>query len=78
MSTLEGTGGFEIRRMALTLALVLTVAAIAVGTWLLGSGSDPAETQLTPVVADVSAPGRAQPPLSVAPLPAAAEDAPAG
>lgn len=70
MSTVEGTGHVQVRRTLLTLALVLTVAAIAIGTWVLGSGSDPAEQRLTPVVAEVSAPGQAQPPLSVAPLPA--------
>jgi heme A synthase len=78
MSTVEGTGGFEFRRTLLAIALALTVAAIAVGTWVLGSGADPAEQQFRPVVADVSTPGRAQPPLPVAPLPEAAEDAPTG
>ena len=76
MSTVEGTGGFELRRALLALAIAVTAGAIGVGTWVLGSGSDPAE-QITPVSAEVSAPGKAQPPLSVAPLPAA-EDAPAG
>ncbi len=70
MSTVELTGGFEIRRLVLSLALVLTVAAIAVGTWVLGSGSDPVERERTPLRADVSAPNRAEPPLSVAPPPA--------
>ncbi len=77
MSTVEGTGGFELRRALLALAVAVTAGAIGVGTWVLGSGSDPAEQQITPVSAEVSAPGQAQPPLSVAPLPAA-EDAPAG
>lgn len=78
MSTMEGTGGFEVRRTLLAFALTLTVGAIAAGTWVLGSGSDPADQQVTPVVADVSAPGQAQPPLPVAPLPAESEAAPAG
>ena len=78
MSTVEGTGHFELRRTLLAFAVAVTVTAIGVGTWVLGSGSDPAEQQLTPVVADVSAPGRAQPPVPVAPLPGAAEDAPTG
>ena len=69
MSTMDAAGGFEIRRFALALALALTVMAIALGTWVLGSGSDPAETERTPLVADVSAPSGAQPPRAVAPPP---------
>jgi hypothetical protein len=59
-------------RMLLAVALALTVTAIAVGTWVLGSGSDPIEQQerATTVVSDLGAPGRAQPPLQVAPPPA--------
>lgn len=68
MSTVEEVGGgFEVRRLAFVLALTLLVAAIAVGTWVLGA--DPAEER-TPFVADLSAPERAQPPLAVAPPPA--------
>ncbi|WP_019878038.1 hypothetical protein [Sporichthya polymorpha] len=69
MSVVEETGGFELRRLAFVLALVLTVAAIAVGTWVLGSGDDFTEPDRTPLVADLSAPTRAEPPLSVAPPP---------
>ena len=72
MSTVDAIGGIEIRRLVLSLALVLTVAAIAVGTWVLGSGSDPVERERTPLVADLSVPNRAQPPLAVAPPPAEA------
>ncbi len=69
MSTVEEVGGvFEVRRLGLALALTLLVAAIALGTWVLGS--DPAEER-APSVADLSAPERAQPPLLVAPPPAA-------
>lgn len=75
MSTPEGTGGFEVRRAALTFGLTLTVAAIAVGTWVLGSGSDPVEQERTSVVADLRVPERAQPPVPVAPPPAAGAQA---
>ncbi|MBA3742697.1 hypothetical protein [Sporichthya sp.] len=74
MSILEGTGGFEVRRAALTFAVTLTVAAIAVGTWVLGSGSDPVEQERISVVADLRVPDRAQPPVPVAPPPAAEAD----
>jgi len=70
MSTLDAIGGLEVRRFVLALALALTVAAIALGTWILGSGSDPAETERSPLVAEFTAPTSAQPPLSVAPPPA--------
>jgi hypothetical protein len=70
MSTMEATGGFDLRRIGFAFALALTVVAIAVGTWVLGSGSDPSESGRTPLVADLSAPARAEPPLSVAPPPA--------
>ncbi|HUR75561.1 MAG TPA: hypothetical protein VMZ00_14865 [Sporichthya sp.] len=78
MSIVEGTGHFDLRRALLSLAVALTVVAVAIGTWVLGSGSDPGEQDLTPVVADISAPSRAQPPLPVAPLPAPGQEASAG
>lgn len=67
MSTVEEVGGvFEVRRLGLAVALMLLVAAIALGTWVLGS--DPVEER-APLVADLSVPERAEPPLSVAPPP---------
>jgi hypothetical protein len=67
----EREQGSAPQRVLLAVALALTVGAIAVGTWLLGSGDDPVEPErATTVVSDVSAPGQAQPPLPVAPPPA--------
>lgn len=69
MSTVEQAGaGFDIRRLALVVALALTIAVIAAGTWVLGSGADPVEQDRAAVITELRAPDRAQPPLSVAPL----------
>ena len=73
MSTVEQAGArFEVRRLALSVTLALTIAAIAAGTWVLGSGADPVEQDRAAVITELRAPDRAQPPLSVAPLPASA------
>ena len=68
----EAGAGVEVRRLALSIALALTIAAIATGTWVLGSGTDPVEEERATLIVDVRAPGPAQPPVSVAPLPASA------
>lgn len=73
MRTDESTRGREANRLALVVALVLTVAAIATGTWVLGSGTDP-EDPTRPVVAELGGPQRGLAPLSVAPPPDAAAD----
>jgi hypothetical protein len=67
----ERERGSATGRLLLAVALALTVTAIGVGTWVLGSGSDPVDQQerATTVVSDLGAPGRAQPPLQVAPPP---------
>ncbi len=79
MSTVEeASGGFDVRRFALTVALALTATAIAAGTWVLGSGADPVEQERATMVVDLRAPDRAQPPLSVAPLPGPAADGDSG
>lgn len=65
-------------RVVLSVALAFTVTAIGVGTWVLGSGSDPVQQDRVSSVSDVSSPNRAQPPLSVAPPPAAGSDDDAG
>jgi hypothetical protein len=70
----EGGHDLRVGRVVLTVAVAVTVSAIAAGTWVLGSGSDPGETQRTAVIADLSAPHQAQPPLPVAPLPAPGPD----
>lgn len=73
MGTDENSRRFEAQRLGLVLALVLTVVAIATGTWMLGSGTDP-EDPTTPVVAELGAPQRGLAPLAVAPPPGAAAD----
>jgi hypothetical protein len=71
----ERERGSAASRVLFSVALALTVSDIAVGTWVLGSGDDPADQErVSTVVSDVSSPQQAQPPLSVAPLPAS--DAP--
>ena len=79
MSTVEeASGGFDVRRLALSIALALTVVSIGIGTWVLGSGADPVEQERASFVVDMRAPDAAQPPLSVAPLSASAQDGDAG
>lgn len=73
MRTSESSRGVEAQRLALVVALVLTVVAIATGTWMLGSGTDP-EDPTVPVVAELGGPQRSLAPLSVAPPPEAAAD----
>jgi len=66
----ERERGSAAGRVLLTVALALTVSAIAVGTWVLGSGDDPVEHErVSNVVTDLGAPQEAQPPLPVAPPP---------
>lgn len=70
MSTHRSSRGVEAQRLALVVALVVTVVAIATGTWMLGSGRDP-EDPAAPVVAELGAPQRDLAPLAVAPPPTA-------
>jgi hypothetical protein len=71
--------GAVAQRVLLTVALALTVSAIAVGTWVLGSGSDPNDQErVSTVVSELSSGTRAQPPLPVAPLPGAGVSTTAG
>ncbi|MGQ0624566.1 MAG: hypothetical protein ACT4PP_07955 [Sporichthyaceae bacterium] len=56
------------RRAALAVALCLTVAIVGAGTWLLGSGSDAAESELSPA-RRVEEGVKARPPVIVAPPP---------
>lgn len=76
MSTYESSRGIEANRhrLGLVVALVLTAVAIATGTWMLGSGSDPEDPASIPVVAERGASHRELAPLSVAPPPDATAD----
>jgi hypothetical protein len=66
----ERERGSAASRVLLSVAVALTVGAVGVGTWVLGSGDDPVDQErATTSVSDITAPGRAQPALPVAPLP---------
>lgn len=62
-------------RLLLGVAVALTAGAIGVGTWVLGSGDDPArQERATTVSSDLGAPQHAQPPVPVAPPPSDSSD----
>lgn len=74
MNTHTSSRAIEANRLGLVVAVVLTVVAIATGTWMLGSGSDPADPATTPVIAEQGGPQRNLAPLAVAPPPDATSD----